>query len=122
MINNEDGLTLIEILISVAILGIAAVMFAGVFTEGFHGLGLSKDRSDHLKIAEREINTAVTIPDYSSTEADITYTDIDLNDITFTDIEDDSIEENIDITELERIQVEVNIDGSRSIELQTLSN
>jgi prepilin-type N-terminal cleavage/methylation domain-containing protein len=38
LLKNNNGLTLVEIIISIAILGIIAVTFLGMFTVGFKGI------------------------------------------------------------------------------------
>jgi prepilin-type N-terminal cleavage/methylation domain-containing protein len=38
LLKNKQGLTLVEIIISIAILGIIAVAFLGMFTVGFKGI------------------------------------------------------------------------------------
>jgi prepilin-type N-terminal cleavage/methylation domain-containing protein len=59
---EDDGFTLIEVLIAFAIMALAIVMAFGVFGDGLRGLQLAQERSHVIHVAQHQIDLASIAP------------------------------------------------------------
>lgn len=57
-ISYKKGLTLIEILVSIAILGIMVVAFSKVFVQGFSNIAIMGDKTKAMATAQKVMDTA----------------------------------------------------------------
>lgn len=68
MLNKNDGFTLVEVLLSLAIFAIIGITLTSAFMNGAHGLQLSQRRSQDLNTAQLRINEAILNYDNSDTD------------------------------------------------------
>jgi prepilin-type N-terminal cleavage/methylation domain-containing protein len=70
LLKSKQGLTLVEIIISIAILGIVAVAFLGMFTVGFKGIMTAGRNSQAGYIGQRAMENRIV--DIEVTETNVT--------------------------------------------------
>lgn len=74
--NKTKGMTLIELIISIAIIGIMMVLFSSIFIGGFTSIIKSGKRSEHGMESQGEIEQLIsTTPSESDDELEIKFND-----------------------------------------------
>ena len=81
-IGNSKGLTLIELIVSIAILGIVIVAFLTMFTSAFNGIVQSGHRADAAYSSQQEMTSKLIDKDSIDESLSITYDFIGGPDIT----------------------------------------
>lgn len=59
---EDEGFTLVEVLVAFAILALVIVMAFGVFGDGLRGLQLAQDRTHKIQVAQHQIDLALIAP------------------------------------------------------------
>lgn len=65
MKHHDEGFTLIEVMVAFAIMAGAIIMAFSVFGDGLRGLKLAQERSDHIQVAQHQIDLASTAANIS---------------------------------------------------------
>jgi prepilin-type N-terminal cleavage/methylation domain-containing protein len=100
-INNKKGLTLIELLVTVAILGIVILGFLNLFVYGFTYIGMARNKSNSSVYAQSDANgyLSVNIGDnITTTDKTISTTNCPLEIVLVTGSSIDTIVDEITVT------------------------
>lgn len=101
IINNERGLTLIELLVTVAILGFVVVGFLNLFVYGFTYIGMARSKSNSSVSAQSDANGYMSVNEgesISTTEKTVTTTNCSLEIFLVTGSPIDTIVDEITVT------------------------
>jgi len=66
-VENNKGFTLIELIISIAILGLVAVTFLSIFNMGLTNIKKAGDRTSAVEVAEKHLSYSPEIKDFKIT-------------------------------------------------------
>lgn len=77
MLNNEKGVTLIELIISIAIMGIILISFLGVFSSSFKSIISAGNKSEAVFMSHEEV--ASVISGEETDENNTKYTTLSIN-------------------------------------------
>lgn len=72
-INNSKGFTLIELIVSVAILSIVVIGFLNIFVQGTEYIGMARHKSSSSVGAQSEANRLMSDPTTIITSSDIDF-------------------------------------------------
>jgi|LGOV01.1.fsa_nt_gb prepilin-type N-terminal cleavage/methylation domain-containing protein len=87
-INNSKGFTLIELIVSVAILSIVVIGFLSIFVHGTEYIGMARHKSSSSTGAQSEANKFMSDPDTITTSS---FIDFKIELVSGTEIEVENV-------------------------------
>lgn len=100
--NNENGFSLVEVMLSLVLLAVFGTLFSSVFLNNIDFIEMSKNRTDAVKTAQTELNNAILQDETGATE-DIALDFSDGSDVVSYTIPGEILSEEIDYPSAETV-------------------